>query len=345
MRSMAIDRRQFLLGAAALPLAEQSRRGRFAAARAEASGGFGVSVFDRNGEDLWAAPLPARGHGMALSPDARSLVVMARRPGDFGLILSAASGATMTAFEPAPGLRFNGHAVFSADGGRIFATATRAEDDSGWIAVHDRREGWQAVDAWPTRGCDPHELIWFQGALCVANGGLPEGRTPLDPAEVETSLVLMHAGDGDILAQIRPPEEAASISLRHMAVAADRVFVGGQDQAGESGPLPLLVEFDGRSLRYLAPLSLAGYCGSVASSDDLVCVTGPKAGRACVVAAESGRLLSSSAMDDVCGVAADPAGGFVLTGGHGDIGRTRDRRRERSAQARWDNHLLALPAA
>jgi len=345
MRSMAIDRRRFLLGATALPLAGLPLRGHFAAARAEAAGGFAVGVFDREGRGLWSAGLPARGHGLSLSADGRTLVVMARRPGDFGLILSVSTGATIAAFEPASGLRFNGHAVFAPDGRRIFATATRAEDDSGWIAVHDRRDGWRAVDAWPTRGCDPHELLWFQDALCVANGGLPEGRTPLDPKEVETSLVLLHPGDGAILAQIHPPEDFAYLSLRHMAVTAGRVFVAGQDQAGESGALPLLAEFDGHALRYLAPLSLGGYCGSVAASGDRVCVTGPKAGRACVVAASDGRLLSSVAMDDVCGVAADPAGGFVLTGGHGDIGRTAEGVRQRSAETRWDNHLLALPAA
>ncbi len=344
---MAIDRRAFVLGTALLPMAAGATRAGagsvFAGARGLRGGGFALSAFEAGGGRLWDLDLPARGHGLGLAPDGARLVLMARRPGDYGLIVSVATGTVEAMLRPADGFRFNGHAVFSPDGQRLFATATRVDDDSGWLLVFRDAGGWDAVDAWSTHGTDPHELLWIDAGLVVANGGLPEGKTPVDVREVETSIAVIDGSTGRLRRQIRPPAGLRTISLRHMARASGKVFVAGQEQGKERGALPLLAAFDGRALRYFPPMSLAGYCGSVAASGDRVCVTSPVSGRALVVDARDGRVMRTIEIADVCGAAADRSGEFMLTGGRGDVRRSDEDMSTRSEDSRWDNHLLALP--
>lgn len=344
---MAIDRRTFVLGAALLPMAAGAVRAGagsvFAGTRGARGGGFALSAFQAGGRRLWDLDLPARGHGLGLAPDGARLVLMARRPGNYGLIVSAATGAVEATLRPAEGYRFNGHAVFAPDGRHLFATATRVDNDGGWLLVFRDAGGWEAVDAWSTHGTDPHELLWVDGGLVVANGGLPDGKTPLDVHEVETSLAVVDSRTGRLRRQVRPPAGLRSISLRHLAEISGKVFAAGQEQGRERGLLPLLAAFDGRSLTYFPPLSLAGYCGSVAASGDRVCVTSPVSGQALVLDARNGRVTQTIEIADVCGAAADRSDCFMLTGGRGDIRRTDEDTSARSEDARWDNHLLALP--
>jgi len=342
MRSMAIDRRRLLLGAALAPFAgapAQANAALFAAACATAGGGHALCAFAADGRIAWTTPLPGRGHGLARR--GRLLAALSRRPGAWLLLVDARSGRVRARAEPPDGFALNGHGAFAEDGGRLFATATRAEDDSGWLIAFDGAAGWRPAAAWPTGGSDPHELLRLGDALVVANGGLPDGRTPADVADVDTSLAWLDARDGTILGLRRPPAELRRVSLRHMAALGRRIFVGGQDQGPRGEAPPLLATSDGSGLRYLPTPPLSGYCGGVAARDGAVCLTSPHAGRAVTLAGDDGRPLGARALDDVCGVAA-AAGGFLLTGGRGELASTASSVVAPTPGRRWDNHAAPL---
>jgi uncharacterized protein len=334
---MAIDRRSVLLGAAALPFAAREF---FVAACGLGAGQYGISAFDVRGTLLWTRAAPARGHGMCRAPDGSSLALFARRPGDFLLLLAAQTGAVLAQAEPFDGLQFNGHGVFSADGATLFATCTRLDDDSGWVGVHARAQGWRAVAAWPTGGSDPHEILRLGDTLIVANGGLPGGKTPADVREVETSLVSLDARDGALLSRAEPPAELSAISLRHMSVLDRTVYVAGQDQARGEGSRLLLAAWTGGALRYHQAPEMGGYCGSIVANGDLLCLTSPKAGRAYVLRPDTAEPHATVALEDVCGAAPEDSGHFMLTGGRGDLRRSDENSGPKVNNRRWDNHAL-----
>jgi hypothetical protein len=334
---MAIDRRGLLLGTAALPFAAREF---FVAACGLGSGQYGISAFDARGTLLWTHAAPARGHGLCVSPDNRTLALFARRPGDFVLLLAAQSGTLLAEAEPFEGLQFNGHGVFAANGATLFATCTRVDDDSGWIGVHARAQGWRAVAAWPTGGSDPHEILRLGDTLIVANGGLPGGKTPGAVDEVETSLVSLDARDGALQARATPPEAFRGISLRHLGLLDRTVYIAGQDQArGESSRM-LLAAWTGGALRYHKVPEMGGYCGSIVAHGGLLCLTSPKAGRAYVLRPGAAEPRATVAMADVCGAAPDTGGDFMLTGGRGDLRRSSEIAGRKVNNRRWDNHAL-----
>ncbi|HSM41370.1 MAG TPA: DUF1513 domain-containing protein [Afifellaceae bacterium] len=84
------------------------------------------------------------------------------------------------------------------------------------------------------------------------------------------------------------------------------------------------------------------YIGSVAANAEGTCiaVTSPRGGRAVVLDAANGRIVTSRSMPDVCGAAGDGAG-FALSSHSGvlDIG---GRTCQPPAIAGWDNHLLRI---
>jgi len=187
-------------------------------------------------------------------------------------------------------------------------------------------------------------LLLAGDALVIANGGfLQDGDPVIDP-----SLVRIDARDGTVLAQIKPPAELSQVSLRHLAIADGRVFVAGQYAGPKGDRPPLVARWDREGLAYLdlgdrATSGLANYCGSIAANvgGKLLCVTSPRGGRAAVFDTE-GRVLSETTLADGCGVAATLDGGFLLTGGRGDLRRLGGGAPVSVAGARWDNHAVRL---
>lgn len=342
----ALSRRSLLAGAAALAAAPQALAGveHFLSARDDGRGRHYVARFAADGTIAADRALPARGHGLALAPDGAAAVAVARRPGQFLLVLDRATLAERARIAAADGFFFCGHAAFARDGALLYATETRTDDAAGFVGVYDARRSWRRVAAWPTGGADPHELLLDGDTLVVANGGfLQENDSDIDP-----SLVRLDARDGRKLAQARPPDELSRVSLRHLATAGGAVFVAGQ-YAGPRGDRPPLVARWGRGgLAFLdlggrATAGLANYCGSIAASADgrRLCVTSPRGGRAVVFDA-AGAVLSETALADGCGVAATADGSFLLTGGRGDLLRIGGGAPVSLRDARWDNHAVRL---
>lgn len=338
-----LSRRALLsgFGALALPLPGfATTPEQFLAMRGDAAGRHYATRFGRDGRIAFDLALPKRGHGIALAPDRRSAVAVARRPGHFLQVFGPATGAIRASIASADGFFFCGHAVFSTNGRLLYATETRASDAEGFIGVYDARDGWRRVAAWPTRGGDPHELLLAGDALAIANGGfgLDEG------AGIDPSMVRLDARDGRMIEQVFPPDDLSQVSLRHIALADGAVFVAGQ-YAGPSGDRPPLVaRWDRDGLRFLdlgigPTKGLANYCGSIAASLDgkQLCVASPRGNRA-IVFTHAGQVIGQTALVDGCGVAALQDSGFLLTSGRGALALTSGAPPIEIADARWDNH-------
>ena len=364
---MATSRRAvlgLLPAAAVLPLSAfagaRTERGpgpAFVTARRDPSG-YAAVVFDASGRPLFSERLAARGHGAAVSPDGRSAVVFARRPGGFALVLDLARRMRAGVFTAPPGRHFCGHGLYSPDGRFVYATENDYEGGRGVLGVYDAKAGHRRIGELETYGIGPHEAVMMRDGrtIAVANGGIathPEyPRQRLNLASMRPSLVHLDRATGELLDRAEPPPRLRRLSIRHIVEAqAGTVWFGGQYEGPRTDSVELVGHCRrGEGLAFVrAPRSvraaMRGYVGSVAASRDgtRVAVTSPRGGRLIVWDARAGRVLETRRIEDVCGVA--PGGhGFVASDGMGRVwigGEVASQ----DGHVQWDNHLAATPDA
>ena len=133
-----IARRRFLgtlLAAGAAPVlpAGESADRCFVGCRVNREGRYLASIFDQSGRIRHDVPLPGRGHGFAVQPTTGRVVVFARRPDDWALVVNPATGAVLGQLNTSPGRHFYGHGAFSPDGAFLFTSENRFEDGEGVI--------------------------------------------------------------------------------------------------------------------------------------------------------------------------------------------------------------------
>jgi uncharacterized protein len=248
--------------------------------------------------------LPSRGHGVVqLGP--RSLLAVAKRPGDW-LLRWAPDGSHTPLWQWAEAGRvFNGHALLSPDGRTLYTSETNQDNGQnsgqnsgqGCIGVRDAIT-LQKRDEWPSYGLDPHALVWdkssAQPSFIVANGGIatqPEtGRSKIDLAHMDSSLVRIDARSGALLGQWRLADPR--LSMRHLAwspAGSERrlgiALQAEHDSTDDKRRAPVLALWDGSTVTAIpypqdanstAP-SLAGYGGDIAATDDGWAVSCPRA--------------------------------------------------------------------
>jgi len=359
---MAIDRRTFLVGALAGPLAllpglARARGGpRFINCR-QGEDGHAASALDGRGALLWSTPLPGRGHGMATHPGGRHCAVVARRPGRFLLVLDIADGRVRHRLSSVPGRHYCGHAVYGRDGAALFATENDYEAGRGVIGIYDVAAGYRRRGEIPSHGVGPHELrlLGDGHTLVVANGGIlthPDyGRAKLNLDTMASVLSFVDARDGRLEAAHRLPAALHQLSIRHIDVAADgTVALAMQYQGAASAAVPLVgLARAQEGMRLLeAPAELTArmrnYCGSVAfnATGERFAVSAPRGGLVIFWSAD-GRFLDHRELADGCAVAPDPRGaGFALSSGRGQVVFTDAPGRpgpHRFPDSRWDNHM------
>ncbi|MGD1935248.1 MAG: DUF1513 domain-containing protein, partial [Candidatus Phaeomarinobacter sp.] len=211
---MAIDRRHCLagLGSAALLGAGGAPAGLtlgtdpfFLSAARGTDGRFRLVTLDANGRRAEAAALPARGHSAAISPDRRTAVVFARRPGTFALVTDMPGGDPIRQINAPSGRHFYGHGVFSADGTLLYATENDFEAARGVIGVYDVQDGYTRLGELPSHGVGPHDIgLSADGKmLIVANGGIethPDApRVKLNLDSMRPSLAFIRRSDGSLI--------------------------------------------------------------------------------------------------------------------------------------------------
>ena len=362
-----IARRRFLTGllaggvAPALP-ARVSAEQRFIGCRTDRHGRHLASVFDRSGRIRHDFPLPGRGHGFAAQPVSGRVVVFARRPGDWALVLEPATGATLGRLAANPGRHFYGHGAFSPDGTRLYTSENRYEDGTGVIGVWETAGRWRRIREWPSHGVGPHEIqVLARGTrLAVANGGIrthPDtGRAKLNLDTMSSSLAIMDTDTGRLVRSASFGARHRRLSIRHLDVHRDaRIVVAMQHEGSRRDRVPLVAfERGGRLLPAYAPGDISPrmrqYAGSVAfdSSGDYVAVSHPREGIVSVWSVRAARLLAVAEMADTCGIARGAASGaFIVTGAGGRVAAIdavdgESTMLSNANEGHWDNHLQAL---
>ena len=321
--------------------------------------GYGAAALDAKGQIVWQRTMPARGHTLELSADGALCAIIDRKPGASITFCGSEGGALLNRIAAPEGYHFDGHAVFNSAGTLLYATESADADQAGRIAVFDIGDGSRVAD-FSTHGIEPHELIWAEPdrTLAIGNGGIRDRKAM--EAEIESSLVLLDAGDGTLLAKHELDPDLVSLSIRHLArSAAGEIFFAMQDQDAATGWRPMVGLLDqGGELAFLdlpqeELMRLRGYCGSAAidRSGTFAAATSPHGGVAVFWRLPDRRYLGSVDLRDGCGIAAsEEIGNFVFTSGAGtrllatasSQGIT-SRVLERPANSlpQWDNHLTA----
>ncbi len=362
-------RRAFLAGLLATaciqPAAAEPRRPLYLSGRGEASGANFATGFDAAGRLAFDLPLPTRGHAFAVHPAGAEVVIFARRPGDYALVIDPERGRAVRSVPAATGRWFNGHGAYAADGSLLYATETRAVDGQGVIGIYDATRGHRRIGEAETGGLDPHEvrLLADGRTLVVANGGLlthaDAPRLKFNIDSMRPSLVWMEAATGRRVRQLQPPPALHQLSIRHLALAGDgSVLVAMQYEGPRDDLVPLVARHrpDSPGIEMLdlpeeVLAGLDGYCGSVAVAADgtTLAVSSPRGGRVVFWELAEDRLLGVLKLDDGCGIAPAGDGAFLLSNGFGRILRS-DPVTGRGARlavdslpgARWDNHIAVL---
>lgn len=356
-----VDRREFLAGLAAFlsapawaGLAVRSGVTVQLAATWQAGNGYQLGVLEY-AEALAirsALDIPNRAHGLLLEP-AGTLLAVARRPGDW-LLRWDREGKAIAWRWIEPRRAFAGHALASLDGRTVYTTELDLDTGGGLIGVRDAATLEKRAE-WPSHGMDPHMLVWdamVPGSLMVANGGVPTqpetGRAKRDLHLMDSSVVRLDAGTGALLGQWRL--EDPRLSLRHLAWSGHGgkpvlgiALQAEHDDAEAKSKAPILALFDGQALRAVeAPVSLAGYGGSIAPLGDGFAVGCPRSQGVAVFGPEDFRTLVHLA--EACPLAT--AQGRLWAGGRGQLmAMGKEATPAESAQVpgiRLDNHWITL---
>lgn len=296
-------------------------------------GSFAVAVVDIAGEIKALYPLPDRGHDVAFDPVNGRCVAFARRPGTFAVVFDLPGGTAPQVITSAPDRHFYGHGVFSADGNTLYATENAISSGEGRIGVYDVRDGFRRVSEMPSGGIGPHELVWCADGrtLVIANGGLETdpafARRDLNTSELTSSLALLDAASGSLVASSTTGDGLGMLSIRHLAVDASGAVWFGCQSAGdplETPPLVGRMADDGAFQMIELPEDLRygprNYIGSVAVSGDgrTVALSAPRGGIVLGFDTATRLFLGSIDLKDGCGLA--PGGdGLLATAGTGVV--------------------------
>ena len=320
--------------------------------------------FNAAGQELLRAPLPRRGHQMAVSAAGDLLFATPRRPGTQAFVIDLATQRVAAICKSAPGRHFFGHAVYSRDGEYLCTTENDYQRERGLIVVREART-LKVVQEFDSGGVGPHELIWMNDGrtLAVANGGIlthpAKPRKKLNLDSMQPNLALLDADSGCLLE--RAPALNNQASIRHLAVTdQDEVVVGMQYEGPPSDDVPLVAVY--RKGGVLQPLSapldrqrnMQQYTASVAlnPATGQAAVTCPRANSVTFWSIPAGRYVGQQRFGDAGGAAFDAsAQQFVVTNGRGAVVRfdadTLELRRTsavRFAGLKWDNHLTVANA-
>lgn len=302
------------------------------------------------GDSLFAIPLPARGHAAAAHPTRAEAVAFARRPGTFALVIDCITGTVKARLTPPEGRQFNGHGVFTADGGVLMTSEVVAEGSLGRIGLWETA-GYTRIGEWDSGGIGPHDMKRLaDGRLVVANGGIetdPKDRTKLNIATMRPNLTML-SPEGAVLEQAVLEDGLHTNSIRHLALMGEGVAFAMQWEGDPAEPVPQLGLWQpGQAPRLCPPeeaeaFAMKGYAGSIAAAGGLVALTSPPGGVLMVFDA-GGAPLAVHRRADLSGVAPGPAG-LVATDGQGGIWAVEPAGLRLLARhdLAWDNHLVAL---
>jgi len=169
---------------------------------------------------------------------------------------------------------------------------------------------------------------------------------------MKPSYVLVDRLTGDLVEKHELPPTLHQLSIRHMDADESGTVWFGCQYRGPGADRPPLVgrAAHGRDLQLLdmpqGVLSdFRNYIGSVAANTaaGTVAVSSPQGNSLAVIDAASGRVVATSALAEVCGVAPEGTS-FMATTGTGEIVEAGGATRSEPDYV-WDNHMLRIELA
>lgn len=294
-------------------------------------------------------------HWVEPSPDGRTAVAVARRPGTTAVLFDRRAGTVIATFEPGEGRVFSGHGRFIDNGRRFLAVEIERASGQGVVSRRVVEAGFAIEAEWASSGIGPHDMLPSGGALVVANGGV-EPHTPeaLGAEIAGASVARLDPESGAVRNVAALSEDLASLSLRHLASSADGfTVVAAQDLLADGIARPLIYAVEEGGLRaFDAPeeawRGLRTYVGSVCldASGAYVACASPRGNRV-MLWRRDGRFIGSLPLVDGCGLAPTrEAGRFLATSGLGETvliatdGAEVGVVARRSGGPRFDNHAV-----
>lgn len=339
-------------------------------AGADFDGNYNISAYEvvgnNTGIKLFTTPLPARAHAVEVRQSAKEIVVFARRPGEFMLVLDAHTGDIKQTLKNDKPLC--GHGVFSPGGKILFTTENDFENKRGVIGVRDASDNYKKIAEFSSGGIGPHELhLMADGkTLVVANGGIlthpDSGRSKLNLDTMLPALSYVDTQTGKLVENYHLDKKYHQLSIRHLDVSQDdQVCFVMQYQGSRRHRVPLVGFHQGESQLKLADIpdtvlpKMKNYCGSVSvdPSGQVFAVSSPR-GNLMTLWKRNGEFLESFKLNDGCGVAmGSSAKEFFFSNGSGELhqyqscctkvqktgGCFEDTLLVNNQEQRWDNHL------
>ncbi|OUS22784.1 hypothetical protein A9R01_17380 ['Osedax' symbiont bacterium Rs2_46_30_T18] len=360
-------RRQFnsylgtLLLSALLPkLGHASVDQYYASASVDGSGQHWLVVFNQLAVEKLRYPLPGRAHQVIKHPTQDWLLVVARRPGEYLLLIDIQSGEKIVQLSPRAGQHFCGHLQISADGRYLYTTENLSASSAGLIAVRELAGGYATVAQFSSGGIGPHQLKLSSAGqqLIVANGGIhTRDRVKLNLQQMRPSLAYIDLTSGQIEQQLVLDQQYSQLSIRHIDVSGDdSVLIAMQYQGERTARVPLVATHSQTdSLRFLEIpdmeyYQLKHYCGSACfdRTGKTVAVSAPKGDKILFWDFHERRYLGSVKVRDGCGLApGHEANSFVVSSGRGRVYQINPHSQKKSQflsskTVQWDNHLARL---
>lgn len=361
---MTFTRRQILQGSAAatlaaapLPAIARKADARWMGCRQVGENHF-ATLFDETGHVHIDVPLPGRGHDIVPSPSGKRVVIMARRPDRFALIVDLKAGDIQHHIQASQGHHFYGHGCFSADGSLFYTSENHYETGDGVIGVRNTNKSFELLGHFPSGGIGPHEILLTADgrSLAIANGGIrthPDtGRSKLNLETMAPSLTLVDSATGALTARHTLGSEHHQLSIRHLAAGPKGIAAALQYEGPKRNRVPLLALFDGSRLTLAdtppeVAKAMRNYAGSVTYdvSGNIIALTCPRGNLVSFWTSADGSYLGSHRARDVCGIAPlENPGQFTLTAGAIAFQANMDTITTTAefAETQWDNHLAPI---
>lgn len=296
-------------------------------------------------------------------------VFIARRPGAVIKIMCLDTQSIIMTLRPGKNRHFFGHAIFSSDNRKLYATESIYAADNlsakGIIGVYDVQQAFRKIKEIDLDSFGPHQLTLVSGRqiIAVAIGGIHthprQKRKKLNKDSFESSLIYIDENNFSIINKI--PCEIPQLSLRHLCVdnrgKHSSIIISGQYEGYDTAP-PLLYEHDVFQGKKLMPFESElpiwsmheGYIGSVAIDHigQKILASSSRGDLISVWDLTSRQLLKTIYLKDVSGVSfSKHFTQFVISNGLGEMYRLDPKKYElsllqRKAHLQWDNHLMTV---
>lgn len=332
----------------------------FASASVDTQGQHWLLAFDQDGAERMRYALPSRAHQVLKHPHQPWLLVVARRPGNYLLVIDLPSGKLVSQYSAQQAQHYCGHLQVSVDGQFLYTSENITATSAGQIVVRDLHAAGKVVAQFPSGGIGPHQLKLTPSGdqLIVANGGIhTRGREKLNLDAMQANLSYIDLASQAITQQVVLEANLAQLSIRHIDVNQEgQVLIAMQYQGERTAQVPLVALHKGDAdLAFLdipGPeyFSLQHYCGSACfdRGGQIMAVSAPRGDKVLFWRLENRQYLGSVKVRDGCGIAAaEGVNEFVISSGRGRVYRYNPLMPNRqlllnNSAVQWDNHLASI---